>query len=53
MKHQPNFENLRRTLLREGPPSPVPFFEIGAEPGVMGAVLGEGRCSNQEHFGAN
>ena len=41
MKHQPNFENLRRTLLREGPPGPVPFFEIGAEPGVMGAVLGE------------
>lgn len=41
MKHQPNFENLRRALLREGPPGPVPFFEIGVEPGVMGAVLGE------------
>jgi uroporphyrinogen decarboxylase len=41
MKHQPNFENLRRTLLREGPPGPVPLFEIGVEPGVMGAVLGE------------
>jgi len=41
MKHQSNFENLRRTMLREGPPGPVPFFEIGAEPGVMGAVLGE------------
>ena len=41
MSHQPNFENLRRALLREGPPGPVPLFEIGVEPGVMGAVLGE------------
>jgi uroporphyrinogen decarboxylase len=41
MKREPDFENLRRTLLRQGPPGPVPFFELGAEPGVMGAVLGE------------
>lgn len=41
MKHQPNFENLRRTLLREGPPGPVPFFELFADPGMVEAVLGE------------
>ena len=28
MQHQPNFENLRRTILRQGPPGPVPFFEL-------------------------
>ena len=41
MQHQPDFENLRRTLLREGPPGPVPFFELFADPGMVEAVLGE------------
>ncbi|MCK6555878.1 hypothetical protein L6Q96_15075 [Candidatus Binatia bacterium] len=39
MAHQPNFENLRRTILRQGPPGPVPFFEIFADPGMVEAVL--------------
>jgi uroporphyrinogen decarboxylase len=41
MQHQPDFENLRRTLLRQGPPGPVPFFELFADPGMVEAVLGE------------
>ena len=41
MAHQPNFENLRRTILREGPPGPVPFFELFADPGMVEAVLGQ------------
>jgi hypothetical protein len=40
-KHEPDFENLRRVLLRQGPPGPVPLFEIVIEPAVIGAVLGE------------
>ncbi len=40
MQHEPDFENLRRTLLREGPPGPVPFFELFADPGMVEAVLG-------------
>ena len=39
--HRPNFDNLRRALLRENPPGPVPFFEIGVDPPVIGEVLGE------------
>jgi len=39
--HRPNFENLRRALLREGSPGPVPFFEVGVDPPVIGEVLGE------------
>jgi len=41
MKRQPNFENLRRTILRQGPPGPVPFVELFADPGMVEAVLGE------------
>jgi len=41
MPHVPNFENLRRTILRQGPPGPVPFFELFADPGMVEAVLGE------------
>jgi uroporphyrinogen decarboxylase len=41
MKRQPNFENLRRTILRQGPPGPVPFFELFADPGMVEAVLEE------------
>ena len=40
-RRQPNFENLRRTILRQGPPGPVPFVEFLADPGIMEAVLGE------------
>ena len=41
MPHQANFENLRRTILRQGPPGPVPFFELFADPGMVEAVLGQ------------
>jgi uroporphyrinogen decarboxylase len=41
MQHQPDFENLRRTILRQDPPGPVPFFELFADPGMVEAVLGE------------
>ena len=40
-QRQPNFENFRRTILREGPPGPVPFVELLADPGIIEAVLGE------------
>jgi len=40
-KRQPNFENFRRTILRKGPPGPVPFVELFADPGMVEAVLGE------------
>jgi uroporphyrinogen decarboxylase len=41
MQRQPNFENLRRTILRQGPPGPVPFIEFLADLGIIEAVLGE------------
>ena len=41
VRRNPNFDNLRRTLMREGPPGPVPFLELHADPGTMEAVLGE------------
>jgi uroporphyrinogen decarboxylase len=41
MQRQPNFDNLRRTILRQGPPGPVPFIELLADLGVVEAVLGE------------
>src|SRR3989304_1850616 len=41
VKRQPDFENLRRTILRQGPPGPVPFFELFADPGMVEAVLEE------------
>jgi len=41
MSAQPNFDNLRRTVVRQGPPGPVPFLELGADPGTMETVLGE------------
>jgi len=37
----PNFDNLRRTLLRQGPPGPVPFIELFADPGLMQTLLGQ------------
>jgi uroporphyrinogen decarboxylase len=41
VQRQPDFENLRRTILRQGPPGPVPFFELFADPGMVEAVLEE------------
>jgi uroporphyrinogen decarboxylase len=41
MQPQPNFENLRRTILRQGPPGPVPLFELFADPGMVEVVLEE------------
>ncbi len=41
VKRQPDFANLRRTMLREGPPGPVPFVELFADPAIMEAALGE------------
>lgn len=38
---RPNFDNLRRTLSRQGPPGPVPFIELYADPGLIQAILGE------------
>ncbi len=37
----PNFDNLRRVLLRQGPPGPVPFIELFADPGLIQSVVGE------------
>ena len=41
VRRQPNFDNLRRTILRQGPPGPVPFIELFADPAIIEAVLGE------------
>jgi len=40
-KRRPDFANLRRTLLRTGPPGPVPFIELFIDPGLIQTVLGE------------
>ena len=50
MQHQPDFENLRRTILRQGPPGPVPFFDLFADPGMVEAVLGESFPINLHHY---
>ena len=41
VQRQPDFRNLRRTILRQGPPGPVPFAELFADPGMVEAVLEE------------
>jgi uroporphyrinogen decarboxylase len=41
VQRQPNFENLRRTILRQGPPGPVPFIELSADIGIVETLLGE------------
>ena len=41
VERSPDFENLRRTLLRLGPPGPVPLIELFADPGTIQALLGE------------
>ena len=40
-KYTPDFDNLRRALLRQGPPGPVPFIELFADPGAVQALTGE------------
>jgi uroporphyrinogen decarboxylase len=40
-RQHPDFENLRRTLLRREPPGPVPFIELFADPGTIQTLLGE------------
>lgn len=37
----PDFDNLRRTLRRQGPPGPVPLLEAYADPAAIEAMLGE------------
>ncbi len=41
VERRPDFDNLRRVLLRQGPPGPVPFVELFADPGTIQTVLGE------------
>jgi uroporphyrinogen decarboxylase len=41
VERRPDFGNLRRTLLRQGPPGPVPIIELFADPGTIQTVLGE------------
>jgi uroporphyrinogen decarboxylase len=36
----PDFDNLRRALLRSGPPGPVPRMELYADPGTIQTLLG-------------
>ena len=50
MQHTPDFENLRRTILRKGPAGPVPFFELFADPGMVEAVLEEKFPVNLHHY---
>jgi uroporphyrinogen decarboxylase len=50
MWHKPNFENLRRTILRKGPAGPVPFFELFADPGMVETVLEEKFPVNLHHY---
>jgi len=41
VERRPDFENLRRTLLRQQPPGPVPWIELFADPGTIQTLLGE------------
>jgi uroporphyrinogen decarboxylase len=41
VERSPDFENLRRTLLRQRPRGPVPFIELFADPGTIQTLLGE------------
>jgi uroporphyrinogen decarboxylase len=37
----PDFERLRKVLLRQGEPDRLPFIELFADPEIMGAIIGE------------
>jgi hypothetical protein len=41
VERRPDFDNLRRTLLRQGPSGAVPLIELFADPGTIQKVLGE------------
>ncbi|MHC4430159.1 MAG: hypothetical protein ACYS0D_16405, partial [Planctomycetota bacterium] len=41
VERSPDFENLRRTLLRQQPAGPVPWIELFADPGTIQTLLGE------------
>lgn len=50
MPHTPNFDNLRRTILRQGPPGPIPLFELFVDPGMVEAVLEQKFPVNLHHY---
>jgi len=50
VQRQPNFDNFRRTILRQGPPGPVPFFEGTADFGMVEALLGEKFPVDMHHY---
>lgn len=37
----PDFERLKKAIMREGEPDRIPFFEIQIDPETIGAILGE------------
>ena len=37
----PDFERLRRIIMREEEPDRVPFFDIQIDPEIMAAIMGE------------
>jgi uroporphyrinogen decarboxylase len=41
LEARPDFGNLHRTLLRQGPPGPVPLIELFADPATVRRSLGE------------
>ena len=41
MNFEPNFERLRKVLLRQGEPDRVPFYELFADIEIMEAITGE------------
>ncbi len=50
MAHKPDFESFRKSILREGPPGPVPLFDLFADPGMVESVLGESFPVNLHHY---
>ena len=40
-KPRPDFERLRKVLLRQGQPDRLPFIELFADREIMEAVIGE------------
>ena len=49
IKPEPDFDRLRKVLVREALPDRVPFIELGADSCVMEAVLGKPCPSGQGH----
>ena len=44
VERSPDFENLRRTLLRQQPPGPVPWIERCADAGTLQTLGGAVVC---------